>query len=154
MRAIRRSARHEDLVRNLAETPHPQAGRAIFPTMRELLCFAAVLGFEMDKRKPLDATTKEIDGRTFEGHEQSLDLIYLLALAHEKDADILHEENDDKCVSIFEEYVDGGLDEIGAWLRECPHDPHGDTAILDALHRHGYLGGSRGVDDAVHDVQF
>jgi dnd system-associated protein 4 len=154
MRAIRRSKRHEDIVRQLAEANHPNAGRPIFPTMRELLCFAAVLGFERGKKRELDATTMEIDGRTFENNEQSKDLIYLLALADAKDAEVLRDENDDKCITIFEQYAEAGLDELAAWLKERPEDPNGDVAIIDALRKRGFLGQARGVDEAIHDVSF
>ena len=154
MLAIRRSKRHESLVRQLAETNHPNASRPIFPTMRELLCFAAVLGLERQKKRELDSATMEIDGRTFENHEQSKDLIYLIALADSKDAEVLREENDDRCIGIFEQYAEGGLDELGAWLKERPEDPNGDMAILDALRKRGFLGQGRGVDDAIHDVSF
>jgi len=122
--------------------------------MRELLCFAAVLGFEREKIRELDASTMEIDGRTFENHDQSRDIIYLIALAHSKDAEVLREENDDRCISIFEQYAEGGLEEIASWLKERPEDPNGDVAILDALRKRGYLGQGRNVDEAIHDVTF
>ena len=154
MRPIRRSKRHESLVRQLAESTHPHASRPIFPTMRELICFAAVLGFECDKKKPLDAMTMEIDGRTFEGHDTSRDLIYLIGLADAKDAEVLREENEDRCLAIFEQYAEGGFDEIAAWMKERPEDENGDTAILVALQKKGFLGEARGVDQALHDVSF
>jgi dnd system-associated protein 4 len=154
MRSIKRSKRHEDIVRQLAETNHPHAPRPIFPTMRELLCFAAVLGFERERKRELDSVTMEIDGRTFETHEQSRDLVYLIALADSKDTEILREENEDRCISIFEQYAEGGLEELASWLKERPEDPNGDVAILDALRKRGFLGHGRGVDDAIHDVSF
>ncbi len=154
MRAIKRSKRHESMVRQLAETSHPHAGRPIFPTMRELMCFAAALGFENDRKKPLETTTMEIDGRTFENHQQSLDLIYLLALADARDAEVLRDEHEEKCLEIFEQYAEGGFEEISAWLKERPEDENGDAALLDALRKRKFLGEARGVDDAVHDVSF
>ena len=154
MRSVRRSKQHESLVRLLAETNHPDSARPIFPTMRELLCFAAVLGFERDKKESLDATTMEIDGRTFENHQQSLDLIYLLALADKKDAEVLREDNEDQCLGIFEQYAEGGFQEIATWLKERPEDEYGDDAILAALQKRGFLGEARDVDDAIQDVSF
>jgi len=122
--------------------------------MREFMCFAAVLGFEKDRKKPLDAVTMEIDGRTFENHQQSLDLLYLIALADAKDVDLLRENNEDQCLTIFEQYAEGGFEEIAAWLKERPEDDNGDSAILEALQKKGFLGEARGVDDAIHDVSF
>lgn len=154
MRAIRRSKAHEGLVRQLAESAHPAAGRPIFPTMRELMCFAAVLGFELENKKPLDSTTMEIDGRTFENHHQSIDLIYLVALAHARDAEVLRDEEEEHCLNIFEEYAEGGFRAMTAWLAEHPTDDLGDDALLRALTRRGYLGEERGIDNAIHDVSF
>lgn len=154
MRPVRRSKRHEGLVRQLAEANHPHASRPIFPTMRELMCFAAVLGFEKDRKRQLDGTTSEIDGRTFENHQQSLDLIYLIALADAKNVDMLRENHEDECLSIFEQYAEGGFQEIAAWLKERPEDENGDEAILQALQKKGFLGEARGVDSAIHDVTF
>ena len=154
MRAVRRSERHETLVRLLAEASHPYASRPIFPTMRELMCFAAVLGFECDRKRSLDAKTLEIDGRTFENHEQSKDLIYLISLADAKDAEIVREDNEDKCLSIFEQYAEGGFQELDSWLKARPEDENGDVAILEALRKRGYLDQARGVDEAIHDVTF
>jgi dnd system-associated protein 4 len=122
--------------------------------MRELMCFAAVLGFEKGRKKPLDTATMEIDGRTFENHQQSLDLLYLIPLADAKDVEVLRENNEDQCLSIFEQYAEGGFQEIDAWLKERPEDEHGDVAILEALRKRGFLGEARGVDDAIHDVSF
>jgi dnd system-associated protein 4 len=122
--------------------------------MRELMCFAAVLGFEREQMKPLDTVTMEIDGRTFEGHDQSRDVIYLLALAHEKNVDVLREEHEDRCLTIFEQYAEGGFAELSAWLKERPEDENGDAAILSALQKRGFLGEARSVDQAVHDVSF
>lgn len=154
MRTVRRSKRHEGLVRQLAETNHPNASRPIFPTMRELMCFAAVLGFEKNRKKPIDAAVSEIDGRTFENHQQSLDLIYLIAIADSKDAEVLRENNEDQCLTIFEQYAEAGFEEIAAWLRERPEDENGDSAIIEALQKRGFLGEGRSVDDAIHDVTF
>ena len=81
MRSIRRSEKHDPIVRRLAENTHPSSGRSLFPTMRELLCFAAVLGFDEGTRKRLDEKTLDIDGRIFANHPPTLDLMYLLALA-------------------------------------------------------------------------
>lgn len=154
MRTIRRSKKYEGLVRQLAEAVHPHAGRPIFPTMRELMCFAAVVGFDCERKKPLETTTMEIDGRTFENHQQSLDLIYLIALADAKDAEVLREDSEDQCLSIFEQYAEGGFEELSAWLKERPEDENGDSAVLVGLQKRGFLGEARGVDDAIIDVSF
>jgi len=122
--------------------------------MRELLCFAAVLGFDLDKKKPLDSETMEIDGRTFENHEASGDIILLVSLAHTQNAEILKDENEDNRLTLFEEYAEGGLQEIQSWLKAHPQDAVGDNAIISALSATGRLGNPRDIDDAIHDVRF
>lgn len=156
MRSVRRSKCFETMVRQLAETNHPYAGRPVFPTMRELMCFAAVLGFEKDRKRPLDSDTMEIDGRTFETHEQSRDLIYLIAIADAKDAEVLRDdkEREDEAVGIFEQYAQGGFEILASWLKERPEDANGDEAILAALDRYGFLGQPRSPDEAAADVKF
>jgi dnd system-associated protein 4 len=154
MRAIRRSKRHENLVRQLAETNHPVAKRPVFPTIRELMCFAAVLGFEKERKQALEEATIEIDARPFENHEQTLDLIYLLALADERDAEVLREGNEDKTLISFEQYAEGGFEIISDWMREKPEDENGDKAILAGLSKHGFLQQERDLDSASSDISF
>ncbi len=156
MRSIRRPERHEDLVRRLAEEPHPKSKRALFPTMRDLLCFAAVVGYEEGVRTPLGSgATKEIDGRIFENSPPAVDLIYLLALADTKNADILQDSREDEMVRIFEEYAATGLGVIESWTKETPNDSDGDQAILQAMRKGGYLGvGGQPVTKLLDEVQF
>jgi dnd system-associated protein 4 len=154
MRGIRRSEQFEDMVRMLAEAQHPEAGRSIFPTMRELMFFAAVLGFEHDRKRPLQAQTNEIDGRTFSGSAQALDLLYLIALADDRNVDVLREENDEKMIEIFEQYAQGGFEIIAGWLREKPEDLNGDQALLSGLSRNGFLSAPSDVDKVIENVSF
>jgi dnd system-associated protein 4 len=135
MRSIRSDEKFEEMIRNLS---HPVTGKPIFPTMRDLICFAAVLGFEHEKRVELNGKTFEVvGGRIFEGSSLAMDLLYLVSLANEKSADILREE--EPMLKIFEEYAQGGLEILQGWLREKPEDTNGDKAILEALHKYNFL---------------
>ena len=49
--------------------------------MREVMCFAAVLGYESDRKRKLKEKTFEIDSRNFMNSQQAQDLLYLVALA-------------------------------------------------------------------------
>ena len=155
MRNIRRSTEHEVVVRMLAEKPHPKTQKSIFPTMRELLCFSACLGFHQDKRSKLSGKILEIDGRVFENSEQAVDLLYLIALATAKDANVLLPEREDEAIEIFEEYANGGFEVIRNWLAAKPGDTDGDIALFGGLATSGFL---RDVDptpkDAIGDVKF
>lgn len=154
MRNIRRSAELDLTLRRLGETQHSVAKRSIFPTLRDALCFAALLGYERDARTPLGASTVDLDGRLFVNHAPSLDTMYLLGLAAKRDMAILFDENEEELVTIFEEYASGGLRIIESWFAERPVDQDGDYAIIDALRKHGYVSPPDDVGTAIGEVEF
>lgn len=155
MKNVRRNADHEVLVKLLAEKPHPKTQRSIFPTMRELLCFAAALGFQEARRRPLSGKTAEIDGRIFENSELATDMVYLVALAGAGDIAILQPDRDDEAVSIFEEYANGGLEVLSEWLAASAGDIDGDQALFNGLTRSGLIGNAKpSIETALADVKF
>jgi dnd system-associated protein 4 len=154
MRGIRRSEQFDELVHRLGDTQHQLLDRTIFPTMREVMCFAAVLGYENERSSDLQAKTLEIDGRNFANSQQALDLLYLVGLASSKDVETLREEREDEMIQIFEKYAQGGLEIIQGWLREKPEDQHGDQAILAALAKYGYLDSGKDVDAVIGEISF
>jgi dnd system-associated protein 4 len=123
--------------------------------MRDLLCFAAVLGFEYDHHAELAGKSFEIvDGRVFSNSQQAIDLLYLVSLASSKDPEILRDENEEKMIDIFERYAQGGFEIIDGWLSEKPEDLNGDKAILAALSKNKFLDAPRDSEDATRDVSF
>jgi dnd system-associated protein 4 len=156
VRTFRNNSSHDALIQLLFGTPHKKAGQAIFVTKRDLLCFAAVLGFEGNRRnKIVEKPSEFVDPRPFENSQEAMNLLFLVGLAVTKDADCLREDREEELVTIFEEYADGGLCTIEEWLRETPSDPYGDRAFIDALKRHGFLiptGDS--VEAVVAEVEF
>ena len=154
MRAVRRLERHEDLVRLLADDPHPEAGRSIFPTMRDLMCFAAVLGFQEERRMPLDGKTQEIDARIWRADELATDLLFLIPLAATRSLALAQPDSEDELVSIFEEYANGGLEILEEWFRETPDDTRGDRALINGLQKRGYLAAPKAVDAVIHQISF
>lgn len=140
MRNVRRSEIFEPLFKRFTDSPHPVSGRPLFATQREFLCFLGVLGFSTGERVALEGRLLELDGRVFDTHEQSRDIVYLIALAGSRDANILLPDREDDSVTMFEEYVAAGFRELDRWLKECPDDHIGDQAILSALRREGYFG--------------
>ncbi len=155
MRNVRRSVVYEGLVRRLAEDPHPVTKNSIFPTMRELMCFAAVLGYHEGRLTPINGKTNEIDGRVFSNSQQAIDLLYLIALIEKKDALILHDDKEDEMIRIFEEYANTGFEVLDRWMNEKPDDDKGDKAILTAFRRHKFLGDDgKSLETALGDVKF
>jgi dnd system-associated protein 4 len=156
MRVFRSNSSHDAIIQLLYGTPHKKAGQPIFVTKRDLLCFAAVLGFEGNRRnKILEKPSDFVDPRPFENSQEAMHLLYLVALAVTKDVDCLREDSEEELVTIFEEYADGGLCILEEWLRETPSDPHGDRAIIEALTKHGFLSSSGdSIESVVAEVEF
>lgn len=154
MRNIRRSKKFEELVRRLATETHPVTKKQVFPTIRELMCFAATLGFQTDAREPLDSQVNDVDGRRFGEHGDTVDLMCLLALAEEKLGEVLLGDREEDRIKIFEEYANGGFGVIQKWLNALPSDINGDQAILNGLLADRFLNGHVGTDGAIEDVTF
>ena len=145
---INRSRNHEDMIQRLAMLKLPDAERTLFPTIRELLCFAALLGYSEGRRLPLDpsAGTEDVSYQQFERGDAE-DLIYLIALAETKDPAVLREDEEGRCAEIFEEYANGGLQILhDAMLQSGGEYP--DRDIFELLLKSGYLN----VDDTEPDV--
>ena len=155
MRNVRRSERYEPIFKRFTDSPLPVSGRPIFGTQRDFLCFLGVLGFSTGERVPLEGRLLELDGRVFDTHEQSRDIVYLIALAGGRDPEVLLPDREDDTVTVFEEFVAAGFRELDRWLKECPDDHIGDQAILTALRRENFFGGSRPLLNQVLDnVEF
>lgn len=155
MRNIRRPETFEPIFKRFTDAPHPISGRPLFATQREFLCFLGVLGFSTGDRLPLEGRLLELDGRVFDTHEQSRDIVYLIALAGARNADVLLPEREEEAVTVFEEYVVAGFRELENWLRQCPDDHIGDQAILTALRRDNFFGGAGpSLNQVLDDVDF
>ena len=145
-RSIYRNKQHSELIRRLTEK-NPDIGVAIFPTIKALQCFAAVLGFDQKRRKSLDRINAEnIEWHTF-NNDNLTHYIYLIALAETNDINVLKydiEKSDasqptENMMVIFEEYANGGFEIIQGWLDKSPADPFGDKAVLVAMEKAGFL---------------
>ena len=127
----------------LASQKLADADRPLFPTIRELLCFAALLGYSEGRRVPLDRSqgVEDVSYQQFERGDAE-DLIYLIALADSRDPEILKDGEEGRCAEIFEEYANGGFGVLkDLILRTGGENPNRD--ILELLRARGYL-----VDDA------
>ena len=103
----------------------------LFPTLRDALSFAATLGYREGRKLPLDSKAgKEDIQSTVYNQDDAVDLIFCIGLAHHKSAEILKAENEKECISIFEEYGNGGLALITEWL-----ELYSDVDLEDAIWR-------------------
>ena len=118
----------------------------MFPTIKAIQSFAAVLGFEKHKRKPLDRKRVDnIEWNTFNS-DQLTHYIYLIALAETGDINILkydienpEETNSSNMLEIFEEYANGGFEIITEWLNKLPTDVSGVKALLAGMENSDFL---------------
>jgi len=136
---INRSRIHEDMVQMLAVNKLDGADRALFPTIRELLCFAAMLGYSEKRKLPLDRSdgVEDVSYQQFERGDAE-DLIYLLALADSRDPEILRDGEESRCAEIFEEYANGGFTILQDVLLKSGGE-HPDKEIMAYLHEKKYL---------------
>ncbi|RWD39938.1 DNA phosphorothioation-associated protein 4, partial [Mesorhizobium sp.] len=122
--------------------------RPLFPTIRELLCFAALLGYSEGRRVPLDKNdgVEDVSYQQFERGDAE-DLIWLIALAETKNTEILKDGEEGRCAEIFEEYANGGLFVLRDILQRTGGE-YPDRAIVEALREMNYLIG----DDVEPDI--
>jgi dnd system-associated protein 4 len=137
---INRSRVHEELVQRLAGAMVRESERRLFPTIRELLCFAALLGFSEKRRAPLDRSkgVEDVSYQQFEREGDAEDLLWVIAVAETGDSEILREGNEAQCAQIFEEYANGGFEIINDFMIKNGSE-YPDRALLALLKEKGYL---------------
>jgi dnd system-associated protein 4 len=144
--SINRNTEHAETVKVLTNKD-PSTGIAVFPTIKALQCFAAVLGFSDSQRKPLERNkTENIEWHTFENGNLT-DYIYLIALAEENDVNILKSDiehlipdvTSENMIQIFEEYANRGLEIITSWLHKTPTDLYGTKALLSGMRKKEFI---------------
>jgi len=145
LRDVRRSMEFEDMYNRLGNrefkwTDGRPDGAPLFGTLRELLCFMAVLGFQLDRREALEGhATAPIPEEVFAKNDDALSCVRMIALAETKDHMIFAEERIDEMVTIFEEYALGGSRLLNQFLAEYPTDLLGSDALLEGLRKEKLL---------------
>lgn len=114
---VNRERKHESLISILVEDPVT----SIFRYNKDLMIFAAMIGYAYNKRLPLSSDKISITLGTYHNTEDD-GFIYLLALMENKNATCLKDANLSESIKIFEEYCNGGLDIIQDWFRSNPTD--------------------------------
>jgi dnd system-associated protein 4 len=145
---IRRSRVHEELVQSLAGEKGvlmPNSGKKMFPTLRELLSFCAMLGFSDKRRKKLDPAHgyEDISGTQYE-HSEAIEILWAIAVAEVGSTDILKDGRERDAADIFEEYANGGLEIISSWILNNPTvQPY--QAIIDGLEEYNFISLSENI---------
>lgn len=124
-----------------------------FVTIRELLCFAAMLGFQKKRRVPLpDGPKEDIAFSTFDEND-AYNYVFLIGVAETKSLEILKDGRENELQKIFEEYAQGGLDIIASWMTKYS-DPKGFNAIVRGLHDEGYIDSETVDPKLIESVRF
>lgn len=129
MAQIWRDKQYTQLADRLVDKATGYCGQKIFPSYRELMVFAAMVGFHHGKNSPVNEKGYEIPQRVFESNESDA-YVYLCALQDQKSGEIFRENNDNDCWKIFESYANSGLEIIDNWLLDSPGDIDGVETIL------------------------
>jgi dnd system-associated protein 4 len=130
MRHISNSIHRSKIYENTLQTlGGPNA--KLFQTLRDALSFSAALGYREGRRLKLDekAGREDIQAQIYNGND-AVDLIFAIALAEAKSAEILKPSNEKDCIQIFEEYANGGLALITEWIER-----YADIDVEDAIWR-------------------
>ncbi|NAW33497.1 DNA phosphorothioation-associated protein 4 [Halomonas alimentaria] len=126
---VKRERNHEALISRLT-----LENRSVFQYLKDLMVFAAMVGYSHDERREISGETIEIILDTYASDEKD-GFIYLLGLLEHKDGQVLKDEKLKECVVVFEEYCNAGLYIIEDWLNENPGDPSGVDTLLDKIYQ-------------------
>lgn len=131
--SVYRSGEFEELVQMLGASENKAGEAKLFKLLRDVLTFAAVLGYREKQRRPFNPKygREDIQASVYQRNEAT-EIIYAIALGDQKTTDILKPENERECIQIFEEYANGGLNIINGWLEKYANiDP--EDAIMRGL---------------------
>lgn len=116
MRRINRAKDKEATIRALTKDKDEEKESpkfSIFPTMWQLLIFAAMLGYKKGRKEPLEKIDngKSINAELFMKDPCFEGMLNLFSLMDEENERLLttNPENNERKLALFEEYANGGL---------------------------------------------
>lgn len=126
---VRRERRFEPLMKILTT-----GEKVIFKHLKDIMVFAAMVGFSNNNRKALKAgDTIPITLGTYESDNQDC-FIYLLSIMTLKDGNCLRDENLQESIKIFEEYCNAGLETINDWIEDNDNKKPAVDVLLDKIY--------------------
>ena len=137
LRNVNRSEKYEvSIVQKLVNDPD---GKNVFPTIRELLCFAAMLGYALGKKIkfPENFKKNDVSWSQFVANDSD-DYIYFIAVCDTKSTECLKSDPDFDLVDIFEEYINGGFEVISTWFLKYSNQ-NCLKAIISGLYDEGFI---------------
>jgi dnd system-associated protein 4 len=104
MPRVRRPADKEELLNRLTA----RDANGPFATYKDVLVFAAALGYMNKRREPFSKSSEPIDLSVFSGFGDEA-IINMLPVADEERLELLAPDHFDERIRWFEEYANGGL---------------------------------------------
>lgn len=145
---VKRERAHQALETRLV------SGRdSMFTLLKDLMVFAASVGYSKGVRTPLKGETNGITLDTY--HTDGKDgYIYLFGLLEFEDGECLKIENLRSTVKAYEEFCNTGLYEIQSWLESDPSDPAGtDTILIKMLEKITSIQKEDGVEPGKIEIE-
>lgn len=100
---VRRPKKFESFLKELTRE------KGVFKTYKDVMVFAACLGYHRGKRVPFDKSSEPINLQVFSG-KFDLMVMNTIGIAELDDPYIMSNNREDEKVAIFEEYACGGLE--------------------------------------------
>lgn len=115
-RRLNRPKDKDDLLRQLTE-------EGPFQDIRDVLVFAAALGWHEGRHLPLGAKGEAVRWETATNRRGTEPLVNMIAAVRTGDPEILASDRFDERLEIFEEYANGGLELLRGLLASDPRPP-------------------------------
>jgi dnd system-associated protein 4 len=125
-RRVRRPKDKEAVIDLLRDKRH-----GAFDEIRDVLVFAAALGYARGQRIPFDRAGESIRWETATNRRGTEMLVGLLAIASTEDKEVVQEQRFSEQILAFEEYANGGLAIIGGLLNNSTRSTREE--ILDLV---------------------
>ncbi|RJQ36117.1 MAG: hypothetical protein C4555_07945 [Dehalococcoidia bacterium] len=95
--------------------PGSESEQGVFRDTRELIAFAATIGYKFSHKRTVHVNGREIKLSAVERIQLGgIELVEALAVAETGDIEILSKENEVRRAEILEKYANGGLERIEA----------------------------------------
>ncbi len=131
------SKKYENLVKDLTSRSEDHPNRPqIFPYLRDLMLFAAMLGKSEGKMEERDGNGGEVDSTYIAGQNFNKDgVVYLLGLL-EFDSPDIFKDGASQCWKLFEKYCSGGMSILSDWLKDINEPDEYYKVIQDKIFEH------------------
>lgn len=113
-RRVRRPKDKAEIIDRLLQDDSP------FTTYRDILIFAAGLGWHRQRRIAFEKTDEPIHWHTMTTRASAEPFINMLALSATEDVTVLSDERFEERILAFEEYANGGLEVLRSLLDQSP----------------------------------